>query len=168
MALPKRTLAWRLPGSWEQVNSVDISADGTRIVSGSSDIRFARGKRPSDDKALGPGGVRLWDAKTGRLVRSLGDPAEQVLSVAVSADGRWVAAGGGGRDGVGFVRMVDRDFVELSNLQRQLLFDEDDIANNLPKAVAAERALRRVNSSVQIDARVDLFHPHSRGVFIEK
>ena len=55
--------------------------------------------------------------------------------------------------------MVDRDFVELSNLQRQSLFDEDDIANNLPKAVAAERELRRVNSSVQIDARVDDINP---------
>src|SRR5438045_9095218 len=51
------------------------------------------------------------------------------------------------RSGVGFLRMVDRDFVELSNLQRQSLFDEDDVANNLPKAVAAAAKLRRINSS---------------------
>jgi molybdopterin-synthase adenylyltransferase len=63
------------------------------------------------------------------------------------------------RSGVGYVRLVDRDFVELSNLQRQSLFDEDDIQNNLPKAVASEKKLRRVNSSVQIDARVDDINP---------
>src|SRR5205085_6055894 len=60
---------------------------------------------------------------------------------------------------VGFLRMVDRDFVELSNLQRQSLFDEDDVANNLPKAVAAATKLRRVNSSVQIDPHVDDVNP---------
>lgn len=63
------------------------------------------------------------------------------------------------RAGVGFVRLIDRDFVELSNLQRQSLFDEQDIQENLPKAIAAEKKLRRVNSSVQIDARVDDVNP---------
>src|SRR4051812_36475629 len=63
------------------------------------------------------------------------------------------------RAGVGFLRMVDRDFVELSNLQRQSLFDEEDVANNLPKAAAAAAKLRRINSSVQIDARVDDVNP---------
>jgi adenylyltransferase/sulfurtransferase len=60
---------------------------------------------------------------------------------------------------VGFVRLVDRDFVELSNLQRQSLFDEDDIEKNLPKAIASEKKLKRVNSSVEIDARVDDVNP---------
>ena len=63
------------------------------------------------------------------------------------------------RAGVGFLRMVDRDFVELSNLQRQSLFDEGDIEKSLPKAIAAEAKLRRVNSSIQIDARVDDVNP---------
>ena len=63
------------------------------------------------------------------------------------------------RAGVGFVRLIDRDFVELSNLQRQSLFDEEDIRSNVPKAVAAEAKLRRVNSSVQIDVNVDDVNP---------
>src|SRR5437660_3180770 len=63
------------------------------------------------------------------------------------------------RAGVGFLRMVDRDFVELSNLQRQSLFDETDVEHNLPKAAAAEAKLRRINSSVQIEAKVDDVNP---------
>jgi molybdopterin/thiamine biosynthesis adenylyltransferase len=55
------------------------------------------------------------------------------------------------RSGVGHVRIVDRDFVELTNLQRQVLFDEDDIAANLPKAIAAANKLRRINSQVVIE-----------------
>ena len=54
------------------------------------------------------------------------------------------------RAGVGAVRIVDRDFVELSNLARQTLFDEADAAAGLPKAVAAAEKLRRINSSVEI------------------
>lgn len=55
------------------------------------------------------------------------------------------------RAGVGHLRIVDRDFVELSNLQRQILFDEHDVADHLPKSIAAERRLRRVNSEVVIE-----------------
>src|SRR6266849_7570078 len=53
------------------------------------------------------------------------------------------------RAGIGRLRIVDRDFVEASNLQRQILFDEADAADNLPKAVAAERKLKLINSDVQ-------------------
>ena len=55
------------------------------------------------------------------------------------------------RDGVGFVRVVDRDFVEPSNLQRQVLFDESDVTGNLPKAEAAAIKLRQINSSVTVE-----------------
>lgn len=55
------------------------------------------------------------------------------------------------RAGVGRLRIVDRDFVETTNLQRQVLFDEDDVAAQLPKAVAAAEKLRRVNSTVEVE-----------------
>src|SRR5262245_63084739 len=55
------------------------------------------------------------------------------------------------RAGVGFLRVVDRDFVETSNLQRQVLFDESDVIENLPKAEAAAKKLRAINSSVTVE-----------------
>lgn len=58
------------------------------------------------------------------------------------------------RAGVGFVRVVDRDFVEPSNLQRQVLFDESDVTGNLPKAEAAAAKLRAINSSVRVESVV--------------
>lgn len=58
------------------------------------------------------------------------------------------------RAGVGYLRIVDRDFLELNNLQRQVLFDEEDVASNLPKAEAARRKLARINSQVTIEAEV--------------
>lgn len=63
------------------------------------------------------------------------------------------------RAGIGFVRIADRDFVDLSNLQRQVLFDEQDVADRLPKAIAATDKLRRINSSVEIEPHVvDVTH----------
>ena len=55
------------------------------------------------------------------------------------------------RAGVGFIRVIDRDFVEPSNLQRQVLFDESDVASNMPKAEAAAIKLRQINSSVIVE-----------------
>jgi adenylyltransferase/sulfurtransferase len=63
------------------------------------------------------------------------------------------------RAGVGYLRIVDRDFVELSNLQRQSLYDETDVEQNLPKAVAAAAKLRRINSSIEIHGIVDDVNP---------
>jgi molybdopterin-synthase adenylyltransferase len=54
------------------------------------------------------------------------------------------------RAGVGALTIVDRDFVEESNLQRQALFDQEDVARGLPKAAAAEAKLRRINSDVAV------------------
>ena len=56
------------------------------------------------------------------------------------------------RAGVGSLRIVDRDFVEFTNLQRQTLFKESDAAERLPKAVAAKTRISEINSSIDIEA----------------
>jgi adenylyltransferase/sulfurtransferase len=58
------------------------------------------------------------------------------------------------RAGVGHLTLIDRDFVEPSNLQRQMLFDEDDARDALPKAEAARRHLTRINSAIHVTAHV--------------
>ncbi|HSN76793.1 MAG TPA: ThiF family adenylyltransferase [Anaerolineae bacterium] len=58
------------------------------------------------------------------------------------------------RSGVGHLRLIDRDFIELNNLQRQGLFDEQDIADGLPKAEAARRKLSRINSEITVEGLV--------------
>jgi sulfur carrier protein ThiS adenylyltransferase len=58
------------------------------------------------------------------------------------------------RAGVGKLTIVDRDYVEWSNLQRQQLYSEEDAARRLPKAVAAKQRLEQINSDVRIEARV--------------
>ena len=59
------------------------------------------------------------------------------------------------RAGVGTLRIIDRDFVEETNLQRQILFDEEDVRSVLPKAIAAEKKLRSVNSLVKVEGLVE-------------
>jgi molybdopterin/thiamine biosynthesis adenylyltransferase len=58
------------------------------------------------------------------------------------------------RAGVGSLRVIDRDYVEPSNLQRQLLFDESDAAESLPKAIAAARKIRGFNSEITVEPHV--------------
>lgn len=71
------------------------------------------------------------------------------------------------RAGVGSVRIVDRDFAETNNLQRQMLFDEDDVALGLPKAVAAAEKLKRANSTVEIEPIVaDVNHTNIEDLLI--
>lgn len=65
------------------------------------------------------------------------------------------------RAGVGTLRIIDRDFVEESNLQRQILFDESDVRAMLPKAAAAEKKLRAVNALVRIEGLVEDVHASS-------
>jgi molybdopterin-synthase adenylyltransferase len=63
------------------------------------------------------------------------------------------------RAGVGSIRIIDRDFIETHNLQRQVLFDEEDVALNLPKAEAAARKIRAINSTIQVEPVVtDIDH----------
>ncbi len=58
------------------------------------------------------------------------------------------------RAGIGKLRLVDRDFLEISNLQRQTLFDESDVASGLPKSIAAARRLAKINSGVEVEPLV--------------
>lgn len=100
------------------------------------------------------------------LFAPIGHQGQQLLSrahvviVGVGATGA-ATAGLLARAGVGRLTLVDRDYVEPSNLQRQVLFDEDDARNCLPKAEAARRHLARVNSDVEIAAHVADFTPQN-------
>src|SRR5262249_38493637 len=96
---------WTAVGSSDQVNSVALSLNGSLLVTGSSDGRFAAGLRKAGAEGTGAGAVRLWNARAGRLLRRLGDPADQILAVAISPDGQRVAAGGGGAGGKGVVQL---------------------------------------------------------------
>jgi adenylyltransferase/sulfurtransferase len=59
------------------------------------------------------------------------------------------------RAGVGTLRIVDRDFLEISNLQRQSLFDESDVESGLPKAIAAKNRLEQINRHIKVEALVE-------------
>lgn len=59
------------------------------------------------------------------------------------------------RAGIGYLRIIDRDYVEPSNLQRQSLFDEKDAAESLPKAIAAARKIAAFNSAIVVEPKVE-------------
>jgi molybdopterin-synthase adenylyltransferase len=67
------------------------------------------------------------------------------------------------RAGVGTLVLIDRDYVETSNLQRQWLYEEADAAEGLPKAIAAQRAIARINSGVSVEAHVSDLTPSNIG-----
>jgi molybdopterin/thiamine biosynthesis adenylyltransferase len=71
------------------------------------------------------------------------------------------------RAGVGTLRIIDRDYVEASNLQRQSLFDEKDAAQSLPKAIAAARKISAFNSEIVVETRVDDLVPQNINVLLE-
>ena len=70
-----------------------------------------------------------------------------------------VAANNLCRAGVGYIRMADRDYVELTNLQRQILYNEDDAAQSLPKAIAAFNHLSKVNSEITLEPVITDVNP---------
>jgi molybdopterin/thiamine biosynthesis adenylyltransferase len=71
------------------------------------------------------------------------------------------------RAGVGTLRIVDRDYVEPSNLQRQSLFDEKDAAESLPKAIAAARKIAAFNSGIVIEPKVEDLVPANIAALLE-
>lgn len=84
--------------------------------------------------------------------RRLGDATVLVLGCGALGS---VAADLLSRAGIGHLVIVDRDVVELTNLQRQVLFDEADVAAGMPKAEAAKRHIAKTNSNVRVTAAVD-------------
>ncbi len=71
------------------------------------------------------------------------------------------------RAGVGTLRIIDRDYVEPSNLQRQSLFDENDAAESLPKAIAAARQIAAFNSQIVVEPKVDDLVPANIEALLE-
>ena len=94
--------------------------------------------------------IRFWgigDAGQQRLLDA------RVAVVGCGALGSF-QAGALARAGVGFLRIIDRDYVELSNLQRQWLFDQCDVEQGLPKAIAAARKMAAINSDIAVEPAV--------------
>ena len=94
------------------------------------------------------------------LFRGIGEEGQRRLSIAKVAIVGCGATGSAlasllARSGVGFLRIIDRDYVEPSNLQRQSLFDEADAAESLPKAIAAARKISAFNSQIVVESNVD-------------
>jgi adenylyltransferase/sulfurtransferase len=94
------------------------------------------------------------------LFRGIGEAGQQKLAqarIAIVGCGATGSALAGllARAGVGRLRIIDRDYVEPSNLQRQSLFDEADAAESLPKAIAAARKISAINSHILVEANVE-------------
>jgi adenylyltransferase/sulfurtransferase len=93
------------------------------------------------------------------LFRPIGETGQRMLAEAHVAIVGCGATGSAlasllARAGIGYLTIIDRDFVEASNLQRQLLFDEVDAGEALPKAVAASNKIRAFNSDIILNAHV--------------
>ncbi len=100
---------------------------------------------------------RVWERYSRQILfPGIGETGQQRLldaRVAVLGCGALGSfqAGCLARAGIGFLRIIDRDYVELSNLQRQWLFDQQDAEQGLPKAIAAARKLATINSDIRVE-----------------
>ena len=106
------------------------------------------------------------------LFRGIGDEGQHRLAaarVAIIGCGATGSALAGllARAGVGTLRIIDRDYVEPSNLQRQSLFDEKDAAESLPKAIAAARKIASFNSQIVVEPRAEDLVPANIEVLLE-
>ena len=106
------------------------------------------------------------------LFRGIGADGQQKLArarVAIVGCGATGSALAGllARAGVGTLRIIDRDYVEPSNLQRQSLFDERDAAESLPKSIAAARKIAGFNSQIVIEAKVEDLVPANIEALLE-
>jgi len=115
-------------------NGLDYS---TRMTASEPDDRYSRQVL---FHGIGPGGQRKLAASTVAIV-GCGATGSALASLLA-------------RSGVGNIRILDRDYVEASNLQRQSLFDEADAAESMPKAIAAARKIAAFNSQIEVEAKV--------------
>jgi molybdopterin-synthase adenylyltransferase len=106
------------------------------------------------------------------LFRGIGEEGQRKLATArvaiigCGATGS-ALAGSLARAGVGTLRIIDRDYVEPSNLQRQSLFDESDAAESLPKAIAAARKISSFNSQIVVEPKVEDLVPANIEALLE-
>ncbi|MFZ0807981.1 MAG: ThiF family adenylyltransferase [Candidatus Sulfotelmatobacter sp.] len=106
------------------------------------------------------------------LFRGIGEQGQASLGAARAAIVGCGATGSAlagllARAGVGTLRIIDRDYVEPSNLQRQSLFDENDAAESLPKAIAAVRKIAAFNSEIKVEAKVEDLIPSNIETLLE-
>ncbi len=106
------------------------------------------------------------------LFRGIGEEGQRKLAgarVAIVGCGATGSALAGllARAGVGMLGIIDRDYVEPSNLQRQSLFDEADATESLPKAIAAARKIAAFNSQIVVEAKVEDLIPSNAEVLLE-
>jgi molybdopterin/thiamine biosynthesis adenylyltransferase len=136
--------------------------------------RYDREVSQARDKAIhhlqkNPG----WERYSRQILFSgMGEEGQRRLSQASAAVAGCGAIGAATaqllvRAGIGRLRVIDRDFIESSNLQRQTLFDEQDAAASLPKAAAAERKLKLMNSEIQIEGVVADITPGNAGELLD-
>ncbi len=107
------------------------------------------------------------------LFRGIGEEGQRRLAaarIAIAGCGATGSALAGllSRAGVGSLRIIDRDYVEASNLQRQSLFDEQDASESLPKAIAAQRKIAAFNSQIKVEAKVEDLVPANIQALLEE
>ena len=130
--------------------------DNSQPDPGVSQFKADKHPAPSPDPGDGPSNDRYSRQV---LFRGIGAEGQQKLAaagVAIVGCGATGSALAGllARAGVGTLRIIDRDYVEPSNLQRQTLFDEKDAADSLPKAIAAARKISALNSQIVVEPKV--------------
>jgi molybdopterin-synthase adenylyltransferase len=149
--------------------------DGTKVSVG-SDVEPEKNPAPptgteSGAKTTGPTDNARYSRQI--LFRGIGAEGQRKLAtarVAIVGCGATGSAIAGllARAGVGMLRIVDRDYVEPSNLQRQSLFDEKDSAESLPKAIAAARKIAGFNSEITVEPKVDDLVPANIEALLEE
>lgn len=134
---------------------------------------LARETKPDEARQSSPRPAAVEERYSRQvLFRQIGAQGQQRLcaaKVAIVGCGATGSALAGllARAGVGTLRIIDRDYVEPSNLQRQSLFDERDAAESLPKAIAAARKIAAFNSQLVIEPKVDDLTPANIEALLE-